>query len=130
MKQSAGSRPLERLAIPILVATALMTASIGGAACQSLSLDEFFVGRFVGEGNFRNHFEGTTRGIRLQLKGARVDGNLVLAEDFVFSDGEQKTFTWKFVPQGAGRYLEHFSIRLHRTPRRSDNFGIPLARSV
>ena len=87
-----------------------MCLSTGAAFSQARpqdnkGLEDFFVGRFTGEGKFRNSIDGVTRSVKLQLTASRVDKNLTLREELEFSDGEKKLHIWKIMTQANGKYM-------------------------
>jgi hypothetical protein len=102
----------------VLTASALAIASLaatGGdveartrqgasSAPGQLVLEEFFRGPLTAEGVFTNTRDGTTRGLKVKMFGRQEGPTLVLREDFVYSDGERDTKTWRFTRTGPGTY--------------------------
>ena len=69
-----------------------------------LVLEEFFRGDLVAEGVFTNTRDGTTRGLKVKMRGDWDGKTLTLVEDFVYSDGEKDRKTWRFTKVAEGRY--------------------------
>ena len=69
-----------------------------------ITLDQAFVGQFVGAGVFRIGLTGSERRFTARLDG-RIEGDrLTVVEDFVYDDGEQNRLTWVFDRAGPGRW--------------------------
>jgi hypothetical protein len=75
-----------------------------GSGQGRLVLEEFFHGNLVAEGVFRNTRDGSTRGLKVRMRGDWDGRTLTLVEDFVYSDGEKDRKTWRFTKVGEGRY--------------------------
>jgi hypothetical protein len=69
-----------------------------------LVLEDFFRGRLVAEGVFRNTRDNTNRGLKVRMQGSWDGTTLTLVEDFVFSDGEKDRKTWRFTKVADGVY--------------------------
>jgi hypothetical protein len=74
------------------------------ATAGKLVLEDFFRGTLVAEGVFTNTRDGSTRSMKVQMKGTWDGTTLTLVEDFVWSDGERDRKTWRFTRVGEGRY--------------------------
>lgn len=73
------------------------------AEAADLALERYFAGKTTATGAF-SAINGVKREFTVDLTG-RWDGKtLVLREDFVFSDGQKDTKTWRFTKTGEGRY--------------------------
>ncbi len=73
-------------------------------AAPRLKLESYFDGRVLAWGSFEDRFGTVQRQFFVDIEG-RWDGNeLVLHEDFSYSDGEKQTRIWHIRPDGAGGY--------------------------
>lgn len=81
--------------------TMLTVTQIAQAA--DLELERYFAGKTTATGEFRA-INGVKRDFKVDLTGRWNGETLVLREDFVFSDGEKDTKTWRFTKTGPGRY--------------------------
>jgi len=91
-----------------LIALATLGLSLFGSSAQPqaepLRLEQFFRGKLVAEGRFRNSWTGAERGLTVKMKGT-FDGKVLrLHEDFVYSDGEKDQKTWVFTKTGVGTW--------------------------
>ena len=75
-----------------------------GSGQGRLVLEEFIRGNLVAEGTFTNTRDGSTRGLKVRMRGDWDGRTLTLVEDFVYSDGEKDRKTWRFTKVGEGRY--------------------------
>ena len=82
-----------------------MATPPGAPSHRKLVLEEFFKGPLLAEGVFVNTRDGTTRGLKVKMKGTWDGRTLTLVEDFVYSDGEKDRKTWRFTKTGEGRYV-------------------------
>lgn len=88
-----------------LGAGASRAADVPTAASHGkLVLEEFFRGNLVAEGTFTNTRDGSTRGLKVRMRGDWDGKTLTLVEDFVYSDGEKDRKTWRFTKVAEGRY--------------------------
>lgn len=71
---------------------------------EPLTLEEFFVGHTTGEGRFESRIAGVERTFTVKTTGTWDGRTLTLREDFVFSDGERDSKTWRFTRQKDGTY--------------------------
>jgi hypothetical protein len=79
-----------------------------------ITLDQAFVGQFVGAGVFRIGLTGSERRFTARLHGRLEKDQLTVVEDFFYDDGEQNRLTWVFDRAGPGRW----------TGRREDTVGL------
>jgi len=69
-----------------------------------LDLPGFFVGRVDGWGMFQKRSGEVIKRFHV-LINSRMDGqNLIMHEDFTYSDGSKQTRTWTLHPDGPGRW--------------------------
>lgn len=98
-----------RLAAAAIVTAALSSTGAAAAAAPpapgKLVLEDFFRGTLTADGTFTNTRDGTTRGLKVKMKGTWDGSTLTLVEDFVYSDGERDRKTWRFTRTGEGRYV-------------------------
>ncbi|WP_020682558.1 DUF3833 domain-containing protein [Marinobacterium rhizophilum] len=74
-------------------------------ATPRLKLESYFEGRVLAWGSFEDRFGTVRRQFFVEIEG-RWDGTeLVLHEDFSYSDGEQQTRIWSIRPNGADGYI-------------------------
>ncbi|MBP2548467.1 hypothetical protein J2858_001360 [Neorhizobium galegae] len=73
------------------------------AEAADLVFERYFAGRTTATGSF-GAINGVRRDFKVDLDGRWNGKTLVLREDFVFSDGEKDTKTWRFTKTGEGRY--------------------------
>jgi len=71
---------------------------------EPLALETFFAGHTVGEGRFESGIAGVERTFTVKTTGTWDGRTLTLREDFVFSDGERDSKTWRFTRQKDGTY--------------------------
>lgn len=100
---------LRRLVLVVLagsLAGACMTTpdAIIPPRIDPLTLEEFFVGHTTGEGRFESGIAGIERTFTVKTAGTWDGLTLTLREDFLFSDGERDSKTWRFTRQRDGTY--------------------------
>lgn len=96
----------------VFAALAVFAAGLPAARAETkvppsagkLVLEDFFRGRLVAEGVFRNTRDNTSRGLEVKMHGTWDGTTLTLVEDFVFSDGEKDRKTWRFTKVAEGVY--------------------------
>lgn len=88
------------LTILALLASLALPATAHSA---DLRLEEFFAGRTEATGSFRA-INGVRRDFTVALHGRWNGKTLTLREDFVYSDGERDTKTWRFTKTGPKTY--------------------------
>ena len=71
----------------------------------SFILEDYFVGRTRAWGMFVNRFGRIRRDFSVDIRGEFENGQLILVEDFAFSDGENSQRIWRITPLGEGRYV-------------------------
>jgi hypothetical protein len=71
---------------------------------EPLALETFFAGHTVGEGRFESGIAGVERTFTVKTTGTWDGRTLTLREDFVFSDGERDSKTWRFTRQKDGSF--------------------------
>ncbi|WP_255854520.1 DUF3833 domain-containing protein [Marinobacterium rhizophilum] len=79
-----------------------------------LRLESYFDGRVLAWGSFEDRFGTVRRQFFVEIQGHWDGSELVLHEEFSYSDGEQQTRVWHIRPDGADGY----------TGRASDIIGI------
>lgn len=83
---------------------ALLTAACASApvadSAATLRMENFFPGRVMAEGVFTPRFGGDPRGLTVTIDSTWDGKVLILAEDFVYSDGERDKKTWRLTPTG------------------------------
>ncbi|WOJ91689.1 DUF3833 family protein (plasmid) [Methylocapsa polymorpha] len=72
---------------------------------KSSALATFLSGHLIAAGQFQNHHDGSTRGIRVDIHGASDGAAFKVVEDTTYSDGEKHHWVWRFSKVGAGRYV-------------------------
>lgn len=102
------------LSLPVmLLASLLALAGCGGvtrpdpaglAAYGAFDLEGYFLGRSKAWGLFEPRFSGNVRQFTVELLGRMEKDELVLEEDFRFSDGEIQRRVWRIKREG-GRYI-------------------------
>ena len=73
-------------------------------AARTLVLEQFFVGRTIGDGVFVNTLTGAERRVHVLLDGRWNGKTLRLFEDFYFADGERQQKTWSLFKTGPNSY--------------------------
>ena len=84
---------------------ASIIASPAFAQDKSDDLAAFLSGHLIAVGQFQNHHDGSTRGVRVDIHGAPIGGAFKLVEDTVYSDGEKQHRVWRFSKLAEGRYV-------------------------
>jgi hypothetical protein len=79
--------------------------SVAFAQDGSRDLATFFSGHLSAAGTFQNHFDGSTRGVRVDVHGAPGPRGFKLIEDTVYSDGEKHRSLWTFSKVAEGQYI-------------------------
>ncbi len=74
------------------------------AAYGAFDLERYFLGRSKAWGLFEPRFGGKVRQFTVDLVGRQENGELVLEEDFRFSDGEIQRRVWRIRQEG-GQYV-------------------------
>ncbi|RAU17636.1 DUF3833 domain-containing protein [Nitrincola tibetensis] len=69
-----------------------------------LVLEDFFDGKVYAWGIFEDRFGKLRREFIVEIDGQMENGNLVLDELFLYSDGELDRRIWTITPQGNGQY--------------------------
>ena len=72
---------------------------------KSSALATFLSGHLTATGQFQNHHDGSTRGVRVDIHGAADGAAFKLVEDTVYSDGEKQHRVWRFSKVGEGLYV-------------------------
>jgi Protein of unknown function (DUF3833) len=97
---------LSRLAALVLMALFTSLPARAEAPARVFVLERDLAGTFAGEGVFRVPLMGVERRFSVVMRGtwnSRAQ-TLTLREDFVFTDGEKQTLTWRFTKTGPGTY--------------------------
>ena len=68
------------------------------------SLEEFFVGELEAWGIFEDRFGNLRRQFRVEINGYIKDEELILEEEFYYSDGERDKRVWTIVNKKNGVY--------------------------
>lgn len=85
--------------------TVMSVASPAFADAGWRDLAVFLAGHLSGEGQLRNYYDGSTRGVRVDLYG-RLDGRTFrLVTNLTYSDGETQRKIWRFRRVSEGRYV-------------------------
>jgi hypothetical protein len=72
---------------------------------NSPDLTTFFSGHLTATGQFHNFHDGSTRGVRVDIRGASDGAAFKLVEDTTYSDGEKRHWVWRFSRVAEGRYV-------------------------
>ena len=88
----------------VLLAASVI-ASTAFAQEKSRDLTTFFSGHLTATGQFHNYHDGSTRGVRVDIYGARDGDAFKLVEDTAYSDGEKHHWVWRFSKVADGRYV-------------------------
>ncbi|MFC7052000.1 DUF3833 family protein [Hansschlegelia quercus] len=93
-------------ALPLLLAGCAGAPKVFGEdpSAKPFVLEETFLGRGVGEGEFRNAVSGSARPFRVRFNGTRMRDGLTLAEDIAYADGEKERHVWRFTRTGSNTY--------------------------
>jgi hypothetical protein len=91
-----------RFAVVLVVS---LIASPAFAKEKSSALATFLSGHLTAAGQFQNHHDGSTRGVRVDIHGASDGAAFKLVENTVFSDGEKQHKVWRFSKVGEGLYV-------------------------
>ncbi len=70
---------------------------------------QFLSGRLTADGKFQDYSSGTTRGLHIDIQGAKYSDGFELSEDEFFSDGEEQRKVWTFNKAVDGNYIGHRS---------------------
>jgi hypothetical protein len=89
----------------VLLAAVSVVASPAFAKEKSRDLATFFSGHLTATGQFQNYHDGSTRGVRVDIHGARDGDAFKLVEDTAYSDGEKHHWVWRFSKVAEGRYV-------------------------
>ena len=100
---SAMSRVVRCLHFGLLAATIMSLPVFAGE--KSRDLATFFSGRLSAKGQFQNFHDGTTRGVRVDIRGAPDGDTFKLVQNTTYSDGEKQHKVWRFSKVGEGRYV-------------------------
>lgn len=99
---------LFRLPRTCLVHVALVLCLLGiapPARAESKDFATFFTGHLVATGNFKNFRDGSTRGIRTDIRGGPVGKGFRLTTNTTFSDGQKERKVWSFQKVATDRYV-------------------------
>ena len=77
----------------------------GQKAYGDFALERYFTGHVQAWGLFEPRFGGNLRQFTVDVVGRQENGNLVLTENFRYSDGETQQRIWTIRPDGPDRYL-------------------------
>ncbi|TWD50393.1 DUF3833 domain-containing protein [Pseudomonas sp. SJZ131] len=102
---------LKKLLLVLCLGSLLGLAGCGGVDVKryseenpKLDLPGFFLGRVDGWGMFQKRSGEVVKRFHV-LINSRMDGqNLIMHEDFTYSDGTQQTRVWTLRPDGPGRW--------------------------
>lgn len=109
------SRRLMLLALPALAVTACARSpEATEPPSGAITMDEVFVGEIRGRGLFVVDLTGAERRFSARLHGRMEGGRLIVAEDFVYDDGQEGRLTWVFERAGPNRW----------TGQREDTVGL------
>lgn len=100
-------RTLLRTAAALLMATALAGCSAPDVARYqnekpAFDVQQYFEGRTEAWGMVQKRSGEVVKHFHVTVQGHRVDGKLVLEEDFLYSDGTTQQRTWTITPLGNG----------------------------
>ena len=84
---------------------ASVIASPAFAQEKTGDLATFLSGHLTATGQFKNYLDGSTRGVRVDIHGARDGDAFKLIEDTAYSDGEKHHWVWRFSKVAEGRYV-------------------------
>jgi hypothetical protein len=76
----------------------------GHQAYGAFALEPYFIGQVKAWGLFEPRFGGSVRQFTVEIAGRREGDELVLDEDFRFSDGETDRRVWRIRAGADGRY--------------------------
>lgn len=99
-------RLLAALVLPLMLAGCAGAPKVFGEdpAAKQFVLEDVFIGRGTGEGEFRNAVTGSKRPFTVRFNGTRTKDGLTLAEDIAYADGEKERHVWRFTRTGANTY--------------------------
>jgi hypothetical protein len=114
----AISRFVRRSYFAVLLAASV--AASPALAQKKSDLATFLSGHLTATGQFHNHHDGSTRGVRVDIHGAPDGSAFKLVEDTVYSDGEKQHRIWRFSKVGDGLYvgqradlIGHAAVKTH-----------------
>ncbi|NUJ79374.1 DUF3833 family protein [Methylocystis sp. FS] len=100
----AMSRFVRHFSLVALFAASLISCP-AFAEGKAHDLATFFSGRLTAKGKFKNFHDGSTRGVRVDIRGAPDGNSFKLIQDTTYSDGEKQHKVWRFSKIGKGRYV-------------------------
>jgi hypothetical protein len=92
----------------IVAGATLIAAGLSGPACAGSSRNDlatFLSGHLVGDGQFRNLVDSTSRKVHVDIHGTVHGSHLQLVEDTRFSDGEHHHKVWQVEKVSEGHYV-------------------------
>ena len=98
---------LIKILVPVLLISSCgMKPSIEDSKLsdRDFSLEEFFVGDIEAWGIFEDRFGNLRRQFRVEINGYIKDEELILEEEFYYSDGERDKRVWTIVNKKNGIY--------------------------
>lgn len=100
----AMSRLVRHFSLAALLAATIISCP-AFAEEKSHDLATFFSGRLTAKGKFKNFHDGSTRGVRVYIRGAPDGDSFKLIQDTTYSDGEKQHKVGRFSKIGEGRYV-------------------------
>ena len=93
----------------VLVAGCGLKPSIDDEKLSNLdfSLVDFFVGETMAHGQFQDVLGNVSRRFNVTINGSWDGNNLVLVEDFVYSDGAEEQRIWTLTKNGDNEWQGH-----------------------
>jgi hypothetical protein len=98
------SRLVRHFSLAVVFAAAIISCPAFSEE-KSHDLATFFSGRLTAKGKFKNFHDGSTRGVRVDIRGAPDGNSFKLIQDTTYSDGEKQHKVWRFSKIGKGRYV-------------------------
>ncbi|MGY8985223.1 MAG: DUF3833 domain-containing protein [Sphingomonadales bacterium] len=86
----------------LLVGCSSMNIQTYKSTTPEFILEEYFEGKTMAYGVFENRSSEVVRQFKVEIDGRIENGNLILNEDFTYSDGEKENRLWtiKILPDG------------------------------
>lgn len=98
------SRSVRRIRFVLLLGASVI-ASPGFALENSRDLATYFGGHLTATGQFQNFYDGSARGVRVDIHGKPQGDAFKLVVDTTYSDGEKSHKVWGFWKVAEGRYV-------------------------
>ena len=87
----------------LLVSLSLASPAFAETGWRDLAT--FFGGHLRGEGQLKNYFDGSTRGVRVDIYGMLEGKTFKMVTNLTYSDGEKQSKIWRFRRVSEGHYI-------------------------